>query len=84
MSVESNVSGHWTDEQLIAHLYGIGPEDRHLARRQLRDKVAGEVYDERSLSRAQRPDAVSGRPSLQLLSGHVLSPTQRVTAATRL
>lgn len=21
---------HWTDEQLIAHLYGIGPDDRHL------------------------------------------------------
>jgi hypothetical protein len=21
---------HWTDEQLIEHLYGIGPEDRHI------------------------------------------------------
>jgi len=21
---------HWTDEQLIAHLYGLGPEDGHL------------------------------------------------------
>ncbi len=21
---------HWTDEQLIAHLYGLGPEDEHL------------------------------------------------------
>lgn len=21
---------HWTDEQLIAHLYGVGPEDRHV------------------------------------------------------
>jgi predicted anti-sigma-YlaC factor YlaD len=30
MSVESNVSGHWTEEQLIAHLYGIGPEDGHI------------------------------------------------------
>lgn len=32
---ESNMSGawtsgHWTDEQLIAHFYGIGPEDGHL------------------------------------------------------
>jgi len=29
MSV-SNVSGHWTDEQLIEYLYGVGPEDGHL------------------------------------------------------
>jgi hypothetical protein len=21
---------HWTDEQLIAHFYGVGPEDRHI------------------------------------------------------
>ena len=26
----SNVSGHWTDEQLIASLYDAGPEDSHL------------------------------------------------------
>jgi predicted anti-sigma-YlaC factor YlaD len=30
MNIESNLSGHWTDEQLIEHLYGIGPEDEHL------------------------------------------------------
>jgi hypothetical protein len=30
MSVERNPSGHWTDEQLVAHLYGVGPEDRHV------------------------------------------------------
>jgi hypothetical protein len=23
-------SEHWTDEQLVAHLYGVGPEDGHL------------------------------------------------------
>jgi hypothetical protein len=23
---------HWSDEQLIAHLYGVGPEDGHLSR----------------------------------------------------
>ena len=43
MSVESNVSGHWTDEQLIAHLYGIGPEDRHRTlREQPRSQDAGD------------------------------------------
>lgn len=30
MSFLSNVSGHWTDEQLIASLYGVGPENNHL------------------------------------------------------
>ncbi len=28
--MESKVSGHWTDEQLIEYLYGVGPEDQHL------------------------------------------------------
>jgi len=28
--MESKVSGHWTEERLVAYLYGIEPEDRHL------------------------------------------------------
>ncbi len=30
MNIESKLSGHWTDEQLIEHLYGIGPEGNHV------------------------------------------------------
>lgn len=30
MSIESKLSGHWTDEQLVEHLYGVGPGDGHL------------------------------------------------------
>lgn len=34
MNIESKSSGHWTDDQLIAHFYGIEPavgnDDRHL------------------------------------------------------
>ena len=30
MNIESKLSGHWTDEQLIEHLYGIGPDAGHL------------------------------------------------------
>jgi hypothetical protein len=30
MNIESSLSGHWTDEQLIEHLYGIGPEGNHI------------------------------------------------------
>lgn len=29
--MQSKVSGHWTDDQLIAHVYGVGPVDDHLA-----------------------------------------------------
>ena len=28
--MESKVSGHWTDDELLAHLYGVGPKDGHL------------------------------------------------------
>jgi len=30
MHIASTQSGHWTDEQLIDHLYGVGPNDKHL------------------------------------------------------
>lgn len=30
MSIESRLSGHWTDDELIQHLYGVGPNDAHL------------------------------------------------------
>lgn len=28
--MESKMSGHWTDDQLIAQLYGVGPANDHL------------------------------------------------------
>jgi hypothetical protein len=31
MRIVSAQSAHWTDEQLIDHLYGIGPADGHLS-----------------------------------------------------
>jgi hypothetical protein len=31
MGIASKLSGHWTDGQMIDHLYGVGPEDDHLA-----------------------------------------------------
>jgi hypothetical protein len=30
MNIASKVSGHWTDEQLVEHIYGVGPQDGHL------------------------------------------------------
>ena len=30
MRIEFGQSGHWTDEQLIDYLYGVGPSDGHL------------------------------------------------------
>jgi hypothetical protein len=32
MSIESRLSGHWTDDEFIGHLYGLGPGDGHLER----------------------------------------------------
>ncbi len=31
MNIASKLSGHWTDDQLIEHLYGVGPADGHLS-----------------------------------------------------
>ncbi len=31
MSGQSKLSGHWSDEELVASLYGVGPEDGHAA-----------------------------------------------------
>lgn len=31
MRSQKGVNEHWSDGQLIAHLYGVGPEDGHLA-----------------------------------------------------
>jgi predicted anti-sigma-YlaC factor YlaD len=30
MNIESKLSGHWTDEQLIEHLYGVGSDNQHI------------------------------------------------------
>ena len=30
MSIESELARHWTDDELIAGSYGVGPEDGHL------------------------------------------------------
>jgi hypothetical protein len=30
MSIESKLSGHWTDDELIQHLYGVGPGNGHI------------------------------------------------------
>ena len=46
MNIESNLSGHWTDEQLIEHLYGVAAEVDHIqdcgyCRERLSRMVAG-------------------------------------------
>lgn len=30
MNIGSKLSGHWTDEELVNSLYGVGPDDTHL------------------------------------------------------
>src|SRR5450755_1200299 len=41
MNIASRSNSHWTDEQVIEHLYGVGPEDGHLAScLECRDRIA--------------------------------------------
>ena len=30
MNIASRLSGHWTDEQIVEHMCGVGPDDGHL------------------------------------------------------
>lgn len=50
---------HWTDEQLVSHLYGVGPEDGHLNEcPECRSRIAG-MQSNRQLLEAI-PDAGDG------------------------
>ena len=56
MNIESNLSGHWTDEQLIQHLYGIGPESQHIeACGYCRDRLANMVAARRMVDSEASP-----------------------------
>jgi len=59
MNIESNLSGHWTDEQLVEHLYGVGPEGDHLescavCRDRLSSLIAARRANESALPAADR------------------------------
>jgi hypothetical protein len=45
---------HWTDEQLLAHLYGVGPEDGHLSECPACDARIGEMQVNRESFEALR------------------------------
>ena len=48
------MSGHWTDDQVIAHLYGIGPEDGHLERcAECQERANGMLLSRRAVERAE-------------------------------
>ena len=56
MNVESNLSGHWTDEQLIEHLYGIGPENKHIDECvECRERLAAMVASRHAIESASAP-----------------------------
>ena len=60
MNIESNLSGHWTDEQLIEHLYGIGPAGEHIEScAYCRERLSSLVAARRALEQqAAMPDQV--------------------------
>ena len=57
MNIESNLSGHWTDEQLIEHIYGIAPQPEHLEKcSYCRERVSAMVQSRR-LVETEAPQA---------------------------
>jgi hypothetical protein len=56
MNIESKLSGHWTDEQLIEHLYGVGPEEKHISEcRICRERLSGMVAARRAREAESSP-----------------------------
>ena len=60
--MQSKVSGHWTDEQLIAYLYGVAPQDNHVAAcgscqaRVAQMRTSREMWEQSGASRADVTD----------------------------
>jgi len=55
--MESKVSGHWTDEKLVAYLYGIEPEDSHFARcDECQGRLAAVTAHRRAIDAASETD----------------------------
>jgi hypothetical protein len=81
MHIESEPSGHWTDDQLIAHLYSVGPEDGHI-------NFCGECQV-RLNAMEQRRDAIERRSSgdrdvtFEFLAAQRRSIYAKITAPVR-
>ena len=56
MHIGSTLSGHWTDEELVAHLYGIGPENGHLEGCEACEARLGEMQARRESLEASKFD----------------------------
>ena len=76
MSIESKVSGHWTDEQLIAHLYGVGPEDQHINHC---DRCQARLSTVQSQRQAVEMDSSAGGVSIDFLAAQRRKIYQKIT-----
>ena len=57
MNIGSKLSDHWTDEQLIAELYGVGPENDHLPHcRECSHRLAAMQASRNSVDRRHKTD----------------------------
>ncbi|HLH03334.1 MAG TPA: hypothetical protein VKX25_11220 [Bryobacteraceae bacterium] len=65
-------SGHWTDEQLIAHLYGVGPEDGHLS-------ACAECRSRLSAMETRREQVAAGAEEVP--SEYLIAQRRRIYAA---
>ncbi|MBV9268674.1 MAG: hypothetical protein JO061_21075 [Acidobacteriaceae bacterium] len=55
MNIESKLSGHWTDDDLIAYLYGVGPENDHLSTCAQCEQRLAAIQAERRLVETEYP-----------------------------
>jgi hypothetical protein len=89
MNIESNLSGHWTDEQMIQYLYGIGPEEHHIeacacCRDRLADMVAARrIVDSEASWQEQVPFDVLAAQRRSIYSQIAQSPSWRLNLPVR-
>jgi hypothetical protein len=76
MSIESKLSGHWTDDELIQHLYGVGRGDGHA-------DVCAECRARLSAAQAHR-SALEADASAHETAGHEFLMAQRRRIYARL
>jgi hypothetical protein len=72
---------HWTEDELIAHLYGIGPEDGHIKECSDCSSRLRSMQDARGLSEAAATEAIE--PSFEFLAAQRRRIYERLSKPAR-
>lgn len=73
MNIQSRLSGHWTDEQVIEHIYAGGPEEGHLLEcvdcaGRLRSMREQRRLIEEAAAKGRQTIAIGDEPSIEFLA----------------